>query len=95
MGGGTAAVVLCVAAVVAAGCAAASARPPREKIVFDYGWRFKLGDPASAAPPLSVASNDSSFGINVTGLWCSQLAYTALGRMGVLSGKSPAHRALK
>jgi hypothetical protein len=48
----------------------------------DYSWRFKLGDPPTALPPLSAASNDTSFDVNVTGLACSQLAYTALGRMG-------------
>ena len=34
---------------------------PRTTVTFDYGWKFKLGDRATAVPPLEVASLDSSF----------------------------------
>ena len=55
----------------------------RTTVTFDYDWKFKLGDPATASPPLEVASLDSSFTPNSTdGQHCHGLAWSQLGRMG-------------
>ena len=61
---------------------AALAAASREQLTFDYGWRFSLGDPDSASPKLTTASLDPTFTESVDNQTCSQLAYTALGRMG-------------
>ena len=55
----------------------------RTTVTFDYDWKFQLGDPATAQPPLEVASLDSSFTPNSTnGQHCHGLAWSQLGRMG-------------
>ena len=71
-------VILAVVAV--AGLAAGQAE--RVAVPFDYGWQFKLGDPATAKPALTTASLDPSFTKNVSGMSCTQLAWSQLGRMG-------------
>ena len=60
-----------------------SAGASRTRMSFDYNWKFHLGDPASASPPLQVASLDPSFTPNSTdGQLCHHLAWSQLGRMG-------------
>ena len=71
---------LLLAAAAVAGAAAAAS--PREQLTFDYGWRFSLGDPAGVSPPLTTASLDPTFTESVDNQTCSQIAYSALGRMG-------------
>lgn len=53
----------------------------RHSLTFDYGWKFKLGDPETASPPLQAASMDSSFTKIGSGYTCTQLAWSQLGRM--------------
>jgi hypothetical protein len=47
---------------------------PREQTTFDYGWRFQLGEPATAVPPLTTASLDPSFTIVTNNSTCSQVS---------------------
>lgn len=55
----------------------------RTTVTFDYGWKFRLGDPATASPPLQVATLDASFTPNSTdGQHCHHIAWSQLGRMG-------------
>eukprot|EP01052_Picozoa_sp_SAG31_P056653 SAG31_NODE_16332_length_713_cov_1.037459_1_plen_130_part_01 len=54
----------------------------RTELTFDYSWRFKIGEPPAALPPLTSASADPSFSINLTtalGYSCSSLAWSQLG----------------
>ena len=69
-------------AAVAAAMITIAAASPRTTLTFDYGWRFSLGDPAGVTPALTTASLDPTFTESVDNQTCSQLAYTALGRMG-------------
>lgn len=58
-----------------------SAAGVRTQMSFDYGWHFKLGDPAGATPELTTASEDPTFEATVN-MTCTQLAWSQLGRMG-------------
>lgn len=65
-----------------AGCSLHSATAARQSLTFDYGWKFKLGDPEDAQPPLQTASMDPTFTNISSGYSCTQLAWSQLGRMG-------------
>ena len=65
--------------ILAAMCESTSGM--RHSLTFDYGWKFKLGDPEEASPPLQAASIDSSFTNIGSGYTCTQLAWSQLGRM--------------
>jgi hypothetical protein len=54
----------------------------REEVTFDYGWKHKLGDPATAVPVLTTAASDTTF-TNISGSNCTQLAWSQLGRASV------------
>lgn len=62
--------------------AAAAGTDGRTQLTFDYQWRFKLGDPASAQPALTTAAKDPTFTNISSGYACTQLAWSQLGRMG-------------
>ena len=59
-----------------------SARAARQALTFDYNWKFQLGDPEEAEPPLQTASMDPTFTNISSGYSCTQLAWSQLGRMG-------------
>jgi hypothetical protein len=61
--------------------AAHPAAAVRQSLTFDYGWKFKLGDPETASPPLQAASMDPTFTNISSGYSCTQLAWSQLGRM--------------
>jgi hypothetical protein len=70
------------AAVLLLAAAVPSATAVRQSLTFDYGWKYKLGDPESAHPPLQTASMDPTFTNISSGYACTQLAWSQLGRMG-------------
>ena len=73
-----------VQAVVSADISPSADGTGRTQVTFDYSWRFQLGDPIGVTPtPLTTAALDPTFTRNVSGQVCTNLAYTALGRMGV------------
>ena len=65
-----------------AGTSVSMVSAQRTQLSFDYGWKFKLGDPTEAQPPLTTASEDPTFTISVDNQTCTQLAWSQLGRMG-------------
>jgi hypothetical protein len=60
----------------------AAATSGRTELSFDYNWRYALGDPPAAQPPLTVAALDESFTAIANGSACTQLSWSQLGRMG-------------
>jgi hypothetical protein len=56
--------LLCLGGVVVA---------DRTQLTFDYNWRFKFGEPTTASPPLSTASEDQSFTKDVSNHTCTQV----------------------
>jgi hypothetical protein len=69
-------------AILTAVAGSVTVHADRIAVPFDYGWQFKLGDPPDALPALTTASLDRSFTKNVSGMSCTQLAWSQLGRMG-------------
>jgi hypothetical protein len=43
---------------------------PRQRVPFDYNWRFHLGDPEGVMPALTAATEDTSFVVNISGMAC-------------------------
>jgi hypothetical protein len=73
---------LALAVLLGARSVLGAAAAGRTQLSFDYQWRFKLGDPASAQPPLTTAATDPTFTNVSTGYACTQLSWSQLGRMG-------------
>ena len=55
------AVSMALASAFTAMHAVAAEGTPRMRVSFDYGWRFKLGDPPDAVPLLTTAAQDPTF----------------------------------
>ena len=61
----------------------------RTTVTFDYDWKFQLGDPATAQPPLEVASLDSFFHTDDEACGCVPVAHACndLTRMRLTRGR--------